>query len=127
MHAVSLKDFNIKQQEQTIRWIYNSDHCLTQAKVEIFRVYQPYSSLRSEKAKGALIIDTTSLEQANQLISKGLLQHFKLMQYKLFHSACNISQCFKCQKYGYTAKYCCLHQHYGYCAATAHFNNKCDI
>ena len=49
------------------------------------------------------------------------------MQCELFHGACNITQCFKCQKYGHTAKYCRSRQRCGYCAATAHSDNKCDI
>ena len=49
------------------------------------------------------------------------------MQYKLFYGAYNITQCFKCQKYGHTAKYYHSRQKCGYCAAVAHSNSECNI
>jgi hypothetical protein len=127
VHSVSLKDFDAKQQEQTIKRIYDSDHRLRQAKVEILRVHWPRRSLRAGRTRGALIIDTASPEQANWLVDEGLLWRSELMQCELFHGACNITQCFKCQKYGHTAKHCRSQQRCGYCAGFAHSDSECDI
>jgi hypothetical protein len=127
VHSVSLKDFDAKQQEQTIKRIYDSDHRLRQAKVEILRVHWPRRSLRGGRTRGALIIDTASPEQANWLVDEGLLWRSELMQCELFHGACNITQCFKCQKYGHTAKHCRSQQRCGYCAGFAHSDSECDI
>ena len=105
-HSVLLRDFDARQQEQTIKRIYESDRRLRKAGVEILRVHWPRRSLRSGRTHGALIIDTASPEQANWLIEEGFLWRSELRQCELFHGACNLTQCFKCQKYGHTAKHC---------------------
>jgi len=126
-HSVLLRDFDAGQQEQAIKRIYDSDRRLHQAGVEILRVHWPRRSLRSGRARGALIIDTASPQQANWLIEEGLLWRSELMQCELFHGACNLTQCFKCQKYGHTAKHCRSRQRCGYCAAPAHSDADCDL
>jgi len=58
---------------------------------------------------------------------EGFLWRSELRQCELFHGACNITQCFKCQKYGHTAKHCRSRQRCGYCAGYPHSDSECDI
>ena len=127
VHAMPIRDFSTKNQEQEIKHIYNSDSQLRWTGVEILRIHWPRQSLRGERVRGALIIDTASPEQANWLIDEGFLWRSELRQCELFHGACNLTQCFKCQKYGHTAKHCRARQRCGYCAGFAHMNSDCEL
>ena len=127
VHAMPVRDFNTRNQEQEIKQIYNSDSQLQHAGIEILRIHWPRQTLQGGRACGALIVDTAAPEQANWLIEEGFLWRSELRQCELFHGACNLTQCFKCQKYGHTAKHCQSHQQCGYCAGFAHMDSECEI
>jgi len=71
---------------------------------------------RTENKKYApLVIKVNSAEQANQLISEGVVIAYDLKLVDRYDSKCRITQCFKCQKYGHISLTCRNAERCGHC------------
>ena len=58
------------------------------------------------------------------LIDEGLLFQSELKHCELYHGDCRLTQCFKCQKYGHTARVCRQNQKCGLCVISGYDNHS---
>ena len=63
-----------------------------------------------------MILEVDSLEQANKLIQNRLYKEREIKHYKLFELGYKLTQCYKCQHYGYVARACRRVVRCTYCA-----------
>ena len=83
--------------------------------------------MRLGKTTTYLIIDVATPEQANTLIDEGLLFQSELKDCELYHGDCRVTQCYNCQKYGHTARFCSSQKKCGLCAAPGHDDKSCGF
>jgi hypothetical protein len=76
--------------------------------------------LKDGKLSGPLLIKVGTPEEANTLVSDGLFHDHEPKNCKLFHSECNMTQCYKCWAYGHIAMMCRKPQTCGNCAKEHH-------
>ena len=67
------------------------------------------------KAFAPLVIEAETTEQANRLISEGVVMTFDLKLAERYDPKCRITQCFKCQRYGHISSACTREQRCGHC------------
>jgi hypothetical protein len=89
-------------------------------KVKFLRVAWKKKALKDGKLSGILIIDMGKPEEASTLISDGLFVDHEPKYVELFHSECNMTQCYKCWAYGHIAMTCRKPQTCGNCAKEHH-------
>jgi hypothetical protein len=70
------------------------------------------------------IIKTTNAKQTNRLIHEDIMINYNLKLMKRYDIKCCITQCFKCQKYGYISIICMNAEKYGYCGEE-HSSESC--
>jgi hypothetical protein len=62
-----------------------------------------------------LVIEVDSAEQANRLITEGVIIGYDLKMTERYDASCRITQCFKCQKYGHISSICSNTEKCGHC------------
>ena len=60
----------------------------------------------NKKEYAPLVIEVDNAEQANRLVSEGVVMGCDLKIAERYDTSCRITQCFKCQKYGYISSVC---------------------
>ncbi len=73
-------------------------------------------TFKSGKLAEPLLMDVGKLEEANTLVTEGLIHDPNLKYCKLFHHECQMTLCFKCQGFGHIAATCRKEQTCGVCA-----------
>jgi len=68
-----------------------------------------------KKTATSIIIETDSAEQANRLISEGVIAQFELKATELYDPNSRIRQCFNCQRYGHITNSCKHETRCGFC------------
>ena len=97
--------------------------------LEIAKIAWPKAAQALSKQYGSVIVETTSPEMANRLITQGIVQDLDIKTTARFCRECRITQCFKCYSYGHMAKTCKKQERCGYCAeehATKECRNRDD-
>jgi hypothetical protein len=94
----------------------HSQNPLLNGKVMFLRVAWKKKTLKDRRPRGLLLIDVGMPEEANTLVSKGLIHDHEPKNCKLFHSECLKTLCFRCQGYGHVAATCRKQQTCGICA-----------
>ncbi|KAI1007038.1 hypothetical protein K3495_g1184 [Podosphaera aphanis] len=77
------------------------------------------------KTAGSLIVWFNQAENADQVISKGIMWGYELKATEIFRSGFRAMQCYNCQNYGHIAKVCTADAKCGYCAGT-HNSRDCS-
>ena len=95
--------------------------------IKILNTHWFKKTLKKNKSNTHLIINMISSIQINLLISKNLLFHSKLKNYKLFHENCRIIQCFNCYKYKHVIRICWKEKKYNIYAASDHDDWVCSF
>jgi hypothetical protein len=75
-------------------------------KVKSLKVDWRKKTLKAGKLHGPLLIDVEMPEEAKVLVLDGLLHDHGLKKCKIFHSECNMTQCYKCYCYGHIGMMC---------------------
>jgi hypothetical protein len=107
-----------------VRDIYQQNPGL-RGSVEILQVAWQKWLLRLGRPTGPLQISVAEPEQANILIESGLIWGHQIHKCEPYEGDCQITQCFKCYRYGHIAKMCRNTQRCGFCAAPGHNTNEC--
>src|ERR1700716_2241788 len=94
-------------------------------RVEIVQLRWSKKALNQGKTRSALHIGVASPEQANLLLSQGLLFESELHNYEVFEGECQVTQYFKCIEYGHIAKQCKNFIKCGFCIAIGHLSQDC--
>jgi hypothetical protein len=71
------------------------------------------------------VLEVASLEGANGVLSKGLVQDMELKSAERFDRTLRITQCFKCQGYGHISRACTRSWKCGHCAEN-HRTGTCE-
>jgi hypothetical protein len=79
---------------------------LLKGKVKFLRVARQKRTLKDGKLHGPLLINVGTPEEANTLVTEGLVHNPDLKNCKLFHSECQMTLCCKCQGYSHNAVTC---------------------
>jgi hypothetical protein len=74
-----------------------------------------------------LIIEVDSAEQANRLITEGVIIGYDLKLTERYDVSCRITQCFKCQKYGHISSICSNTEKCGHCGGSHNTQTCVDI
>ena len=68
------------------------------------------------KSASTIIVEFTTLEDANKVIDEGLIWQGEAFQCERYDRQCRLKQCYKCQKYGHIGTQCKASTLYSYCA-----------
>ena len=93
---------NPANQNKAIAEIYSQNPRIKD-KVKIVQLRWSKKALNQGKTRSALHIGVASPEQANLLLSQGLLFESELHDCEVFEGECQVTQCFKCIEYGHIA------------------------
>ncbi|RJE18366.1 hypothetical protein PHISCL_09297 [Aspergillus sclerotialis] len=104
VHGVRIKDFNAGRQQDGVKTLQENNPAF-RARATILRFGTP--------------------EGANFLVAEGLVIDNEIKTGELFDPSCMIRRCYKCQRYGHTAKGCRRETRCGYCAAGNHTAAEC--
>jgi hypothetical protein len=77
-------------------------------------------TLKDGKLYGPLLIDVGTPEEADTLVSEGLVHDHKPKYCEISHSECYITQCYKCRAYSHIAMTCRKTQTCENCAKEHH-------
>ena len=115
---------NPANQNKAIAEIYSQNPQIKD-RVKIVQLGWSKKALSQGKTRSALHIGVASPEQANLLLSQGLLFESELHDCEVFEGECQVTQCFKCMEYGHIAKQCKNLIKCGFCAAIGHLSQDC--
>ena len=104
-HGIKIKAVDASNQARVIETIRNYNSRL-HPELDIVKVTWMKRTLDQGKSHGSLIIETSSTESANRLISQGLVFEGEIKNCERFIKEARITQCLRCQKYGHLAKGC---------------------
>jgi len=124
VHGMRLAALDCTKQKEAIQQLMGQNRHL-KGRIEILHAQWPKKAVKLNKVVTCLIVDVASPAQANTLIDEGLLFQCELKQCELYHGDCRLTQCFKCQKYGHTARICRQNQKCGLCATPGHDDHSC--
>jgi hypothetical protein len=125
-HRIRVSQINTAKQEETIQAIYTQNKGLV-GHVKITAVRWATRVLRAGKTRAPLYICVAEPSQANLLIDQGLVWDYQLHNCEPFSDNCQVTQCFNCYQYGYTAHMCSNIAKCGFCAAPGHITNNCPV
>ena len=83
-------------------------------------------AVKEQRLCSSLRIEVETAAMANRLITKGLLEDYKVKRYEPFLGNYRVTQCFNCQQYGHVLKACRNTTKCGYCAGN-HNSHDCTI
>jgi hypothetical protein len=104
-HGVRIKALDASNQEQCIETLRNANLKLHPG-LSIMRIAWPKRILGGDQQYGSLIIDTPSIEQANRLISQGIVHEGEIKYCDRFIKEARVTQCVQCQEFGHIARFC---------------------
>ncbi len=93
--SVKINRIDTKNQEKALAELQAQNPQL-KGKAKFLRVAWMKSTLKDGKLYGRLLIDVETPEDAHSLVSEGLVHDHEQKYCKLFHSKCNMPQCYKC-------------------------------
>ncbi len=114
-HAVRTSRVDLDEQAKSISDLEAQNPSL-KGKVKILRVAWRSKTLKEQKSHGPLLLEVGTPGEANILVQEGLLHEGELKDCELFHGDCNLTECFRCRRYGHIAKRCYGKLACGYCA-----------
>ena len=124
VHGMRVAALDCTKQKEAIQQLMGQNRHL-KGRIEILHAQWPKRAIKLNKAVTCLIVDVASPAQVNTLIDEGLLFQSELKHCELYHGDCRLTQCFKCQKYGHTARVCRQNQKCGLCATPGHDDHSC--
>jgi hypothetical protein len=104
-HGVRIEPLDASNQKQCIETLRNANQKLHPG-LDITRIAWPKRILEGKQRYGSLIIDTSSIEQANRLISQGIIHEGEIKYCDRFIREARVTQCVKCQQFGHIARFC---------------------
>ncbi len=114
-HAVKFSRMDQKEQAKSIS-INESENPTPMSRVKIIRVSWRLKMLKHGKTHGLLLLEMGNPGVANILVHKGMLHDGELKDCDLFIEDCTLTQCYKCYRFGHTAKMCKGRKNCGHCA-----------
>jgi len=121
VHGVSVRDYQLDA------WGKHAKHIKKENSRQIpsLRIQGMRWLRRINKGDFALlVIELDSAEQANRIINEGVVMGYDLKSVERYDAGCRITQCFKCQKYGYISSICSNAEKCGHCGSD-HTTEKC--
>src|SRR3981081_4050670 len=115
---------NPANQNKAIAEIYSQNPQIKD-RVKIVQLGWSKKALNQGKTRSVFHLGVASPEQANLLLSQGLLFESELHDCEVFEGECQVTQCFKCMEYGHIAKQCKNLIKCGFCAAIGHLSQDC--
>jgi hypothetical protein len=132
-HGIVINQLQTQDQLAAIRRIYGQNPGL-QGKAEILRATWTKGTIRKWEQKGRpangtgpLLISLASPEQANYIIDNGLIWGYQIHECEPYCGDCQVTQCFKCYKYGHTQKMCPVANRCGFCSLSGHKEEDCQV
>jgi hypothetical protein len=122
-HGVRVEALDAGNQEQCIETLRNANQKL-HPDLNITRIAWPKRTISAKQRYGSLIIETTSIEQANRLITQGIIQEGEIKECDRFIKEARVTQCVKCQEFGHIARFCKNTTRCGRCAGD-HETRQC--
>jgi hypothetical protein len=104
-HAVRTNRIEVANQEKALAEL-QAQNPLLKGKVKFLRVAWQKRTLKDGKLHGPLLINVGTPEEANTLVTEGLVHDHDLKNCAVFHSDCQMTLCFKCEGYGHIAVTC---------------------
>ena len=104
-HGVRIEALDVSNQEKSIETLRNANQKLHPG-LHITRIAWPKKSLDGKQRYGSLIIETSSIKQANRIISQGLVHEGEIKDCDRFIKEARVTQCVKCQEFGHIARFC---------------------
>ena len=104
-HGVRTEALDASNQEKCIETLRNANQKLHPG-LEITRVAWPKKTINGKQRYGSLIIETLSIEQANRIITHGIVQEGEIKDCDRFIKEARVTQCVKCQEFGHIARFC---------------------
>lgn len=123
-HGVRVASLDVKDQKAGIASIYTQNPAL-KGVVTVVRIGWSHKTIKQGKRTAPLFLGIAEPEQANLLIEQGLLLGAEFHDCEIFCGDCQVTQCFRCQSYGHTAKHCQNVVRCGHCAAAGHKSTDC--
>jgi hypothetical protein len=118
-HSVRTNRIDTKNQQKALAELQAQYHQL-KGKVKFLRVTWKKKTLKDGRLSGPLLINVGTPEEANTLVSDGLIHDHEPKNCEIFHSECNMTQCYKCWACGHIAMTCRKPQTCGNCAKEHH-------
>jgi hypothetical protein len=113
-HSVRTNRINTKNQQEALAELQAQKPQL-KGKVKFLRVAWKKKTLKDGRLSGPLLINVRAPEEANTLVSDGLIHDHEPKFCEPFHSECNMTLCYKCWAYGHIAITCRKPQTCGNC------------
>jgi hypothetical protein len=123
IHGVRVQGVNTNEQIRAITAIRDENSQLHPG-LEITRVSWTKRAITEQKRYSSLILETASPETANRIITHGLIHEGEIKTCIRFISEARVTRCYKCQKYGHTAKICKNRTTFAECAEE-HLAEEC--
>jgi hypothetical protein len=121
IHGVRVKDHQLEVWEKHAKSIMKENA----KSVPNLRIRGMRWLRRTNKKEFApLIIEVDSAEQANRLITEGVVIGYDLKLTERYDASCRITQCFKCQRYGHISSICSNTEKCGHCGGN-HNTQEC--
>jgi hypothetical protein len=114
-HSVRTNRIEVANQEKSLAEL-QAQNPLLKGRVKFLRVAWQKRTLKGGKLAGPLLMNVRTLEEANTLVTEGLVHNHDLKNCELFHYECQMTLYFKCQGYGHIAATCRKEQTCGVCA-----------
>jgi len=128
IHGVPKKDLDPTKDgnEETRQEIEeeNASRNLHIEKIDPLRRTQKH--LNKVSAHHSVVIFTHSMEEADECLRRGIIIKGRYYQPEKYTPELNITQCFKCYKFGHIAKHCKNEQKCGKCGENEHETSHCD-
>ncbi len=118
-HGVRTNRINIKNQQKALAEL-QAQNPLLKSNVKFLKVAWRKTTLKNGRLSGPLLIIVGTPEEANTLVREGLIQDHEPKTCEIFHSECNITQCYKWWAYGHSAMMCRKKQTCENCAKEHH-------
>jgi hypothetical protein len=132
-HGIVINQIQTGDQPVAIQKIYDQNPGLKE-NVEILRVAWTKRTIKKweqqgqpPNGKGSLLLSIASPKQANYTIDNGLIWGYQIHECEPYSGECQVTQCFKCYKYGHTQKMCKGVNRCGTCSQPGHKEEDCHV
>jgi cyclophilin family peptidyl-prolyl cis-trans isomerase len=131
IHGILKKDLDPRQgtedeYEETKQEIEDENDSRNLHIEQITRLRRTEKYLDKAAAHHSLIFFTNSMEEADECIRRGIFIKGKYYKPEKYTPQFNITQCFKCYKFGHLAKHCKNEQKCGNCGEKEHETANCN-
>ena len=125
VHGIRVSTIDATNKPEAIEAIYSQNTNWTD--IEILAVAWSRKTIRDRKVVAPLYVGVAEPEQANHLIDAGMCWESQLHDCEPFVGDCQVTQCFRCYKYGHTGRNCKDPAKCGYCGDQGHSTNTCLV